>query len=344
MKNTIGIILMYLVVSFNASSQQIGWQAGLYSFFDNAEFGHSLVQIPQTMAGVRFSPGLFLRFDSVHTISAGINMLHEYGSSGVIDNLSPTAYYMYNKKPVRFVAGAFPRDFALDKYPRIFFTDSIRYYRPNINGILVDYSRENLSANLWLDWTSRQSPENREAFFVGFSGKYKRGIFYVSQFSYMFHFAGKMNPVVDEALHDNIMMLTSLGLDLSEKTFLDRLEVNAGYVTGLDRARADNTGWLVHNGFLSEVFIEYKRFGLFNTFYAGDGQMSYYEDHDNELYWGDPFYRTNSYNRSDFYLDFLRNDIVNARLYFSFHLTEKNIYNEQALRVSVNLNNIRLKH
>lgn len=344
MKNPLGIILTCLVISFNASSQKIGWQAGFYSFFDNTEFGQSQVQIPQTMAGVRFSPGLSILFDSVHSITAGINMLHEYGSARVIDNFSPTAYYMYDKKPVRFVAGAFPRDLALDRYPRIFFTDSIRYYRPNMNGILLDYSRENLSANLWLDWTSRQSFENREAFLVGFSGKYKRGILYVSQFSYMFHFAGKMNTAVDEALHDNILMLTSIGLDLTGKTFFDRLEINGGYFSGFDRARADNTGWMVHNGFLSEAFVEYKRFGLFNTFYAGEGQMFFYEDHDNELYWGDPFFRTNIYNRSDFYLDFLRNDIVNARLYFSFHFTEKNIYNEQALRVSVNLNNISLKH
>ena len=117
----------------------------------------------------------------------------------------------------------------------------------------------------------------------------------------MFHFAGFMDPVIDEALHDNLLQLTSIGADLSDRTVFDRLELNAGYVTGFDRARADDTGWLIHNGFLSELFIEYKRFGLFNTFYAGDGQMYFYEDHDNELYWGDAFYRTNTYNRSDSY-------------------------------------------
>lgn len=316
---------------------------GLYSFFDNTEFGHSLVQIPQTMAGVRFTPGLCLRIDSVHSVVAGINMLHEYGSNMVIDNTSPTAYYMYDREPVRFMAGAFPRELALESYPRLFFRDSLSYYRPNMNGILVEYSQRGFSGNLWLDWTSRQSPEHREAFFVGFSGKYKKGLFYVQNFSYMFHFAGFMDPVIDEALHDNLLQLTSIGADLSDRTVFDRLELNAGYVTGFDRARADDTGWLIHNGFLSELFIEYKRFGLFNTFYAGDGQMYFYEDHDNELYWGDAFYRTNTYNRSDLYLDFLRNEIVKARLLFSFHFAENNIYNEQALKVSVNLNNIRLK-
>jgi hypothetical protein len=344
MKNSIRIIFFFLALSLRAWPQQINWQTGLISFFDNSEFGHSFVQIPQTMAGVRFAPGFCIRFDTVNSIVAGVNMLHEYGSHNVIDNIVPTAYYLYDKEPFRFVAGAFPRDLALDRYPRVFFRDSLLYYRPNMNGILVDYSPAGFSANLWLDWTSRQSPENREAFFVGFFGKYNRNIFYIQQFSYMFHFAGIMDPVIDEALHDNILMLTSAGLDLSAVTIFDRLEFNAGYVAGLDRARADNNGWIVHNGFLSEIFIEFRRFGIFNTFYSGEGQMSFYEDHDNELYWGDPFYRTNTYNRSDLYLDFLRNDFVNARLLFSFHCTEKNIYNEQALKVTVNLNNFRLRH
>jgi len=271
-------------------------------------------------------------------------MLHEYGSNTAIDNLSPVAYYMYQSEPLRFIAGAFPRTFALELYPRLFFRDSVTYYRPNMNGILVDYSHNGLSAGLWLDWTSRQTFIHREAFFVGFNGKYRKGLFYVQQFSYMFHFAGIKDPIIDEALHDNIMLLTSAGLDFSERSVLDRLEFNAGYVTGLDRARGDNTGWLVHNGFMAEAYMEYRRFGLFNSFYAGDGQMSFYEDHNNELYWGDPFYRTTVYNRSDLYLDFLRNKVVNARLLFSFHFTEKNVYNEQALKLSVNLNNIRLNH
>jgi hypothetical protein len=296
------------------------------------------------MAGVRFAPEVSLRFDSVHSIVAGLNMLHEFGSDKTIGDISPIAYYQYSRKPFRFMAGAFPRNFALERYPRIFFTDSVTYYRPEMNGILWEYSRNRLFANIWLDWTSRQTHEMREAFLIGFSGKYNPGIFYIQHFGYMFHFAGKMDPVIDEALHDNLVFLTSIGLDFSGKTIFEKIEVNAGWVSGLDRARADKTGWFVHNGFLSEALIEYKRCGLFNTFYAGDGQMFYYEDHDNELYWGDPFYRTNTYNRSDFYINFIRNNIASARIIFSFHFTERNIYNEQALKVSFNLNNIRVKN
>jgi hypothetical protein len=327
LKTPLKVILLCLALSVRGYSQEKTWQVGLFSFFDNTEFSHSNVQIPQTMAGVRFAPELYMRLDSVHSIVAGINMLHEFGSSKALGDISPIVYYQYSRKPFGFMAGAFSRNFALDRYPRIFFQDSITYYRPNMNGLLLQYSRNQFFANIWLDWTSRQSHEMRETFFVGSSVKYNQGIFYVQHFNYMFHFAGKMDPVTDEALHDNLIFFTSFGLDFSGRTIFEKLEVNAGWVIGPDRARTNNTGWLFHHGFLSEARIEYKRCGLFNTFYTGESQMFYYSDHDNELYWGDSFYRTNTYNRSDFYIDFIKNDVASARIIFSFHLNKIRLKN-----------------
>lgn len=343
MKTLIRIIFLCFLVSYEGLAQKPFWEAGLYSFFDNTEFGHSKVQIPQTMAGVRIAPGFGVRFDSVHSITLGVNLLHEFGSNEIIGDVFPTAYYKFDRKPFRFLMGAFPRNYAVERYPRIFFQDSITYYRPNINGILLEYSRKSLLLNLWLDWTSRQSYEMHEAFFMGFSGKYSISIFYLQEFSYMFHFAGKMDPVVEEALHDNGLLLTSLGIDLSGKTFFDQLDINGGWAIGLDRARADNTGWIDNSGFLSEAKIEFKHVGLFNTFYVGNGQMYYYNDHDNELYWGDPIYRAKIYNRSDFYIDFIKNKSVSTRLIYSLHFAEGTVYHEQALKVSINLNNLRFK-
>ena len=48
----------------------------------------------------------------------------------------------------------------------------------------------------------------------------------------MFHLAGKMDPVVEEALHDNLLFHTSAGIDLSGRTFFSTLEANAGWVSG----------------------------------------------------------------------------------------------------------------
>jgi hypothetical protein len=267
--------------------------------------------------------------------------MHEYGSPKAIDKFYPTAYYEFDRGPWRFIMGAFPRSRATEKYPRLFFRDSISYYRPNINGIFWEYRPNHNYINVWMDWTGRQSKTVNEAFFIGFSGRYNYGIFYLQHFGYMFHLAGKMDPVVEESLHDNLLFQTSAGIDLSGRTFFRTLEANAGWVSRLERSRADNTGWIKLNGFLMETRLEYKWFGLFNTFYSGDGMMYFYRQRGNELYWGDPVYRAKIYDRTDFYISFLQNRTVNIDLTFSLHFLENRIYNEQMLKVIVNLNSLR---
>jgi hypothetical protein len=291
------------------------------------------------MAGVRLAPEVGFSWDSIHSVNFGANFLHEFGSSKVIDNITPTVYYKMEKASFRFYMGAFPRKYVVEKYPRIFFQDSISYYRPNINGIYWEFCKNKNYINVWLDWTSRQSLSMHEAFFMGFAGRLNFGILYVQHFGYMFHFAGKMNPIITEALHDNGLFLTSLGFDFAGKTDFEKLEVNAGWVVGLERARADQTGWITQPGLMVEANIEYKGIGIFDSFYKGESQMKYYGDHSNELYWGDPVYRAKIYNRADLYLNFFHNTIVNLKLVYSLHFVEGKIYHEQLLKITFDLNN-----
>jgi hypothetical protein len=339
MKISFWIVLFCFLFTTESISQKVNWKVGLFSFFDNTEFRQSLVQIPQTMSGVQLAPELGIRWDSVHRVNGGVNLLHEFGSDMSIDKIYITAYYEFNKKPFTFLMGAFPRIYAIEKYPRIFFQDSITYYRPNLNGFFWEIHKDKDYLNIWLDWTNRQSYTEREAFFIGFSGRYNIGTFFLQHFGYMYHFAGVKEPEVDEALHDNWLFLTSVGVDLTEKSRFDKLEFNAGWFAGLDRARLDHTGFFVHNGLLVEAKAEYKKVGIFNSFYYGDGQMTFYNDHSNELYWGDPIYRAETYNRSDFYINFINNKIVNTRFVYSLHFVENTVYNEQSLKVIFNLNN-----
>jgi hypothetical protein len=341
MKTSFLILITFFLITIDAFAQQKECRLDLFTFFDNTEFGGSAFTIPQTMAGIMVAPEIGLMWDSVHKVNVGVNLMHEYGSPKAIDKFYPTAYYEFDRGPWRFIMGAFPRSRATEKYPRLFFRDSISYYRPNINGIFWEYRPNHNYINVWMDWTGRQSKTVNEAFFIGFSGRYNYGIFYLQHFGYMFHLAGKMDPVVEESLHDNLLFQTSAGIDLSGRTFFRTLEANAGWVSRLERSRADNTGWIKLNGFLMETRLEYKWFGLFNTFYSGDGMMYFYRQRGNELYWGDPVYRAKIYDRTDFYISFLQNRTVNIDLTFSLHFLENRIYNEQMLKVIVNLNSLR---
>jgi hypothetical protein len=331
------ILISLLLADCAVNAQTADWRAGLFSFFDNVEFGRSAFKIPQTMAGVMLVPEGGITWDTIHRINIGVDMMHEFGSSKAIDKFYATAYYLYDSKPFRFIMGAFPRNMALEKYPRLFFQDSISYYRPNMNGIFAEYRHENDYFNMWLDWTGRQSHTVHEAFFLGLSGRLNAGIFFIRHFGYYFHYASKMDPIVDEALHDNGLLLTSAGIDLSDKFFPGRLEASAGWVAGLERARADNTGWISKNGLMLEARAEYKFIGLYNTFYTGSGLMQFYNDHGNDLYWGDPVYRATTSDRADIYLDIIRKNRTNLELTYSLHFLEGRIYNEQMLKLKVNL-------
>jgi hypothetical protein len=180
----------------------------------------------------------------------------------------------------------------------------------------------------------------REAFFIGFSGRYNAGILYAQHFGYMYHFASMKNPVIDEALHDNLLFLTSVGVNLAPFTGLSQLDFNAGWAMGLERSRADQTGVIKRGGLLMEAKVEYRGIGLFHTFYKGEGTQYFYNDHGNDLYWGDPAYRTRTYNRSDIYIRFLQGSKVNIKLVYSLHFLESNVFHEQALKVSFDLNRI----
>ena len=340
MKVSVFAIIFLGILSVEAYSQDLLWKAKIYSFFDNTEFSQSEFKVPQTMSGVQVAPEIGLRWDSVHIIGGGVNLLHEFGSSEPVDKLYLTAYYEFSKKQYRFLMGAFPRDNVLDKYPRIFFQDSISYYRPNINGIFWEIHNSGDYLNLWLDWTSQISETVRETFFMGLSGRYNINTFYVQHFGYMFHYAKDLDPVVEKGIHDNGLFLTSAGIDLSGKTFLNVLDINAGWAAGVERARAEDSGWVINNGLLVETRLEYKLLGLFNTLYIGEGQMAFYKDHSNQLYWGDPIYRAGNYNRTDFYLNFIRNNKVNLRLTYSLHFAEGRMYHEQMLKAAINLNNL----
>ncbi|MDL2223902.1 hypothetical protein LJB92_01150 [Bacteroidales bacterium OttesenSCG-928-M06] len=334
--------LFFLGFIFSSFSQELIWKAGVHSFFDNTEFTGSKVQTPQTMAGVHLSPEIGLSWEQKHRIYIGADLLHEFGSDDAIGYYDPVVYYEYTGEPFRFYMGAIPRKILLDKYPRMFFQDSINNYRPVINGFFWEYNKEKNYINAWLDWTGRQSEEKHEAFFMGWSGRYNYKWLYAQHFGYMFHFAKKKDQVVDEAVHDNGLILTSLGVNFAKYTDFEKLEMNAGWSVGLDRDRGIGN-WNCPSGFVSETKIEYKGIGLFNTLYIGDGQQIYYNDHGKNLYWGDSFYRLKKYDRADIFIHFYKSKVVNIKFVCSLHFAESNLYNQQSLYATFDLDNFSKK-
>lgn len=287
----IKILFTLIIFSFVfniARAQEVEGSLGLHTFADNREYGKS-GRYPQTIFGIRLSPELGLLLDSVHRIRVGFNALHEFGSPKFTNHIDPVVYYQYTKKDWNFYMGAFPRYKLLTDYPRSILTDTLNYYRPNVEGMLVKFENEHFRQTVWIDWTSRQTATARENFLFGLSGQYKSGLFFVSHYAMMLHNAGPAVSIEGDHIEDNGALAVKLGLDLSKKTFLDSLTINAGGLMSFERVRTIG-GWQTPKGLLLEFHAEYKRFGIINSYYNGEGH---------NIRFGDRFYTSKVYNRTD---------------------------------------------
>ena len=344
MKKTCIIILLLLGVRISVFPQEVLYKVGVHNFFDNNEFADCPVGYSQTMAGVHFAPQIGLGWDSKNRIFVGVDAMHEYGSDKAVGYYDPIAYYEYDNKPFRFYMGAFPRNMALDKYPLFFIQDSINNYRPTMTGLFWEfYSKKGDFMNIWLDWISRQTMTRHETFFMGWSGRYNRNIFYGQHFGYMHHYAGTMDPALNTPVHDSGRLWTALGVDLSSKTSLDKLNINAGWAVGLERYREEGGTWDCPQGLLSEIKVEYRGIGAFNTYYKGGGQEKYYDEFYGQLYWGDRLYRATRYDRLDGYVYLMKTDVVTLKFIFTLHFVSPGMFTEQQFYATFDLDNLKNK-
>ena len=313
------------------------WKLGLDYFFDNREYEKSSYIEPQTLNGIWFSPSGGVTWDSSHTIVAGVDLLKIPGMKKAIDKVDLTLFYQYDSPNTIFRAGSFPRRDALSNYSDFFFNDSVKYFIPLMQGLFWQIGKGDNFFNAWMDWTGYATPENRESFFIGFSGKAAKGIFFSDFQSYLFHYAGTNpgNPVY--GVSEQMQGMASIGVELESANGLNGL-LSAGVFAGIERDRKAD---IVHKpvGFISRANLEFWGIGTENTLYTGDPRMRFYNQYGGDLYWGTPFLQGTSYLQSKFYIRFMETDRIKIRLNGNLHLTEGNLLFQQTLTLSASIDN-----
>lgn len=331
------VFLFYLVcfLSWSLSAQRVDWSLALRHFFDNTEFDGSSYQHPQTMAGVWLDPAIGVKLDTFSYLHAGVNLLKEYGTSRWVDDVDIESYYAYQREPVQFFVGSFPREGATRSFSRVFFQDSINFYRPTMTGMWWHYAQQGAEAGLFLDWTGKKSQTEHEAFFVGATGTLKRGVAYATLQALLRHHAASE---VVKGVQESGLCHVALGVNLTEHTCLDSLTFQAGYLLGLQRDRTRTSDWSVGNGFLTEVHAGWKGFGLQSSWYFGKGMMHEYPRLGNKIYWGDPFYSGKVYGRTDLMYDFFTLKPLIMCIRATHHYSENRHFFEQSLvgRITIN--------
>lgn len=329
------IFLFNMVVVFFGFSQvakaqkSIALNNELDVFTDNREYANS-GNFSQTIFGARWAPSVVFNLDTVSSFHIGANLLHNFGSPKLVNDVSPTIYFRYNKDNVKFYAGAFPRSETLGQFPRAILKDTVNYFRPNIEGLWLQRGNARNHINVFIDWTSFQTATARENFLFGFNYRLSKDIFYSNGYASLLHNAGPAVPIPGDHVGDNGSSLFNAGVDLSKKTGFKQFSLDAGIYTSFIRTR-EVTGWVVHNGFLSNAALEYRNIYLYNAMYIGEGN--------NNQIWGDPFYNAKFYDRVDIGWNIFHTQNLEASVGLALHFVRGVMDNQQVFRLKYNFNN-----
>lgn len=303
-------------------SPEVVWDLTLNFFFDNREFESSKFNWSQTLFGIRVAPEIGIRWQNRHSIMGGVNMLGNFGDKPFFERGNEIfAYYRYDSKKFRAWAGIIPRKNVIGDYPRVFFSDSIIYYAPNLGGLTLQYVGDRGFVEFNADWNSMITNERREKFILFSAARLNLGVrklFYIGYHASMYHHAGTH---LDDGVVDNILLHPHVGMDLTRIVPMDVLSLQVGWLQSFQNDRKYVGQYVKPAGVQIETKVEKWKLGVFNTLYLGDNLMPYFVgapelDYGPGLYWGDPFYRTTYgiYNRLELYWQPVHNRMMNLRV------------------------------
>jgi len=322
-------ILFISIISLFQSplkAQKFGFGVDFFGYADNREF-KTPYTIPKTFFGTTISPKFYFQIEKDHRIYGGVHINQEFGlNSENRTRVNPIAYYNYNNTNIDFAIGFIPRDLTLKDIPKMVLADTLMYDRPNLEGMYFQYKNSNFKQVVYIDWISKQGRRNREQFITGIRGRYNLGKFFIKNDGLLYHNALSSNDSLDEHIQDNGILMGNVGLDLSNSTVLDSLLIQTGAAIGFDRIR-NVSGMKVASGFISTIYVGYKRFFLENSLYLGKPM---------NLPNGDPFYHRASYDRIDLGWIPFKTKRLEGKFIASFHFSKGHVDNQQAFLLRYN--------
>lgn len=329
------LLVLLLITALQGFAQTVDVNFNGLGFLDNREY-KAFIPRSHTFSGTRTAFDIGLNLDSLNHFVVGVNGLHEFGAHPFWGDVAPVAYYRFQSKTWQFFGGEFPREGLTTDFPRALMTDTLRYYRPNIQGLLATYTSPSgqFTETGFIDWLSRQTMTDREQFVFAAKGKYTpvpRGAFYIAHYFELMHDAGAEVLLPNDHIGDNGGLEVKLGLDLTRKQMtFDTLSFEAGTLISLERVRGVD-GFQTPKGFVFNAYAGFGHghFAVFEEFYAGQGS---------HITLGDSYYSKPTYNRLDLiFTPFIANHLRGSFI-ASFHFSPGQFNdNQEAFRISYDL-------
>lgn len=310
------LTILFVLITFLGKSQDYEYQVLFEGIGDNREYFNDLAY-PQTILGTRAAFETGVKFDN-HRIRGGLSYLFEFGSD--IDAQKPklTLYYQFKNEHKEFLFGAFPRRDKID-FPLAMLTDTLLYYRPNIEGMFGQLLWEWGHQYGFVDWISRQTDYNSEIFTAGTSGEIFSNNIFLQNYILMTHDAipGIRSPY--EHIEDYLGFAIQAGIRTRENSAFDGY-IKAGILGSSFRQRSVTDGYINAASFFAEAKGKYRNFGVKSVLSSGGSHRFAY---------GDLFYRAKNYSRTDAIWYFINHEKVKGIFNLSFHIIDWKELNQQ---------------
>lgn len=330
--------------------------------FDNREYYRSNYSTSMTIFGARLTPSVGIHVKQSksinHKIMLGIDIMKDFGASPVSPEIagtdSPetssslsntkllremTLYYRLHKQggknEMMLYAGIFPRSAMEGSYSEAFFSDSLKFYDNNLEGILMKLRRPKAYFELGCDWMGQYGESRREKFMIFSSGEGKVApILSLGYSVYMYHFAS-CNDV--RGVVDNILANPYARFDFGHLLGLQTFSMRFGWLQGMQNDRKNVGTYVYPCGGEFDIEVRKWNLALKNSLFYGTDMMTYYNNVDSggykygcRLYFGDPFYRVHDegetgpgiYDRIELCYEPKIGRFLNIRIAARFHFND----------------------
>lgn len=329
------------VSSLYAQKPDLYWSVDLDAVFDNRE-GDTKYAAAKTFFQTQLAPEIGISlYDDRHRIAGGVVWTQPIGCEWEGHRISPTVYYRYQNKGLRFAMGMFGRDQLYAEMPNYIWSDSIKYAQRNIRGALIGYRDQRGYFQAFLDWRGMQTKTQREAFNIIASGEryLADGKFISGGLAMMNHLALDGSWTPGQHVVDNLLYNPYLGINIARtapKLPLDSCSIRVGVLGDLTRDRGDRN-WHTPAGLWFDLDASWKFLELKNTFYAGGKLYPIYDRYSYILDQGEPYYAASLYNRTSVGVVFLKRKFMTLKASLDFNMAPSffNFYQRVLLSFSI---------
>lgn len=327
--------------------------------FDNREIPGNFFTPSMTIFGARLTPQVGLALnesnDASHRLMAGIDVMKDFGASPISELIAGgetgetalvqnniglfreiSLYYNFRKKiaktDMEIYAGIFPRRAMEGSYSQAFFSDSLKFYDNNLEGLLLKFKRPGAYFEVGCDWMGQYGVARRERFMIYTSGHGKVLPFMsLGYAAYMLHYA---NSDKAKGLVDNILLNPYALFEFGDRLGMQALSFRLGWLQAMQRNRRHVGTFIFPYGGEFDQEIRNWNVGVHNRMFFGYDMMPYYANVDDaglkygsQLYFGDPFYRIHDdgstgagfYDRLEVYYEPEISDFLSLKVSALFH-------------------------